>query len=110
MLRADGPFLCAGRIVARRHRALLATRVSWLEPEDAAARVRDGLPFVVEWCDAPPQRGRIERFKRDVLARMITKAEAARYANKSVVPTVVVGELWSGSAGDCLLFVEQGPP
>jgi len=82
----------------------------WLEPNEAAAQVRAGVPFVVEWCDSSPVRGRPERFRRDVLARMITRNQAERYYDgASAVPTVVVGEVWSGASGDCLVFVEQGP-
>lgn len=82
----------------------------WIEPSEAEQLVTEGVSFVVQRCLIRPERGRAERFKRDVGAYMVTSAAASAFAGKGTVPTVMVGELWRSKAdGDLLVFVEQGP-
>ncbi len=82
----------------------------WVEPSEAYRLIGSGVRFVVERCLAEPKRGRVERYKKDVRAEMLTWEEAAAYDGKLTVPTIMVGELWRSEAdGDLLVFIEQGP-
>ena len=82
----------------------------WVEPSEADRLIGDGVRFVVERCLAEPKRGRVERYKKDVRAEMLTRQEAVACEGRRAVPTIMVGELWrSKSDGDLLVFVEQGP-
>jgi hypothetical protein len=82
----------------------------WVEPLDADRLIADGTPLLVQWDHESPHQVRPERYPGGVRLSMLTRAEARRYRSKAQVPSVMVGELWrSEDAGDCLLFVEQGP-
>ena len=64
------------------------------EPVDAEAAVQAGCRFLVQQCLEPPTRGRVERFKRDILPLLLTRQAAAAFAGNSSVPTVFIAEQW----------------
>jgi hypothetical protein len=73
-------------VIGRGHEGLLVS--SWVEPVDAEAAVQADCRFLVQPCLEPPTRGRVERFKRDILPLLLTRQAAERLPASPRLPTV----------------------
>ncbi|CRK60926.1 hypothetical protein [Alloactinosynnema sp. L-07] len=91
---------------------LWQVEAAWLEPDEVAALLTRGTPWVVEWCGGDLRWSDEEDadvLARSIRPRLITSAEATRLSRRRSVPTVVAAALLANARAKLIFFSEGAP-